>query len=798
MVVGEAPGEQEEREGFPFVGYSGKELDRILLEAGIQRSECFLTNVVRVRPPKNDISLFFADKKKDRTLAHVQFQNRFCLPVVMEGVELLKREIEMCRPNVIIALGNTALWALTGCHGITSWRGSMLKTCLDLPLDYQPKVLATYHPSLILRQWSWRPIMVQDLKRAKKASSTRELVEPAYDFLIEPAFGDVMSVLTGLINEANDRAPRNQTLRLTADIETKAGHIDCIGLAWNKLSAICIPFMRNINDQSHAQEGYWTNPEEEAQIIFRLYQLLTHPAVEVVGQNFHYDAQYIWRWWCFLPNFKRDTMLAQHSMWSNAMPKSLDFLASMYCESYVYWKDERKEVDPKISDRKRWNYNCKDCVYTYEVDEAEQGSLESWSKTWPQLRAIHDFQQKLYHPVLRTMNKGIRPNVAKRGAFAMTLMDEIEKRRAWLFNVVGRELNPKSPLQMQEFFYSELAQKPIRNREGGLTCNEEALIKIAGREPLLKPLIRKILELRSLGVFLSTFVNAPLDLDGRIRCSFNIGGTETYRFSSSGNAFGSGMNLQNIPPGGEMEALGDELPLELPNVRELFIPDPGFTWFDIDLSSADLKIVTWESDCREMKAMLAEGKSPYVEVAKEYYHDPSINKNHKSYTPFKSLCHGTHYLGTAPGLAGKLGLSVHEVERIQKWYFGKFPEIKRWQEDFKDQVAKRRYVENVFGYRYYFFDRIEGNTFNEAIAWLPQSTVACIINRGYVNIYDNLPEVDVLLQVHDSLAGQFPSYLGDQALRRIEEECTIMLPYADPMAIGVGVKKSTTSWGECG
>jgi DNA polymerase I-like protein with 3'-5' exonuclease and polymerase domains len=103
---------------------------------------------------------------------------------------------------------------------------------------------------------------------------------------------------------------------------------------------------------------------------------------------------------------------------------------------------------------------------------------------------------------------------------------------------------------MTNLFYTELAQKPVKNRAtGSLTCNSEALQKIADREPLLAPIIRVIEELRSLGVFLSTFVNAPLDFDRRMRCSFNIAGTKTYRFSSSENAFGSGMNLQNVPKG---------------------------------------------------------------------------------------------------------------------------------------------------------------------------------------------------------------------------------------------------------
>ena len=107
-------------------------------------------------------------------------------------------------------------------------------------------------------------------------------------------------------------------------------------------------------------------------------------------------------------------------------------------------------------------------------------------------------------------------------------------------------------------------KKEIFNRKTGtITLNDEALQKMAQREPMLRPLVRRITEHRSLGVFLSTFVGARLDKDQRLRCSYNIAGTETFRLSSSANAFDSGLNLQNIPKGG-----GAEEELQLPNVQE--------------------------------------------------------------------------------------------------------------------------------------------------------------------------------------------------------------------------------------
>lgn len=128
MLVGEYPGEREIQENRPFVGPSGWELDKMLGSAGINRLNCFVTNVVRERPRGNDISIWIPDTKKGVTKEHsILLRDRFVAPIVFEGFKLLVDEIERCKPEVIIALGNIALWALTGRWGIKSWRGSMLE-----------------------------------------------------------------------------------------------------------------------------------------------------------------------------------------------------------------------------------------------------------------------------------------------------------------------------------------------------------------------------------------------------------------------------------------------------------------------------------------------------------------------------------------------------------------------------------------------------------------------------------------------------------------------------------------------
>ncbi|MGD9674508.1 MAG: DNA polymerase [Candidatus Nitrosocosmicus sp.] len=787
MIVGEAPGEKEVEKKTPFVGASGWELDKMLSEVGLFRSASFATNVCRVRPAYNDIERFLSDRKTQPDPTWVKRGDLWISPEIVEGISLLEQEIELCRPNVILALGNVALWALTGRWGVGKWRGSVLEVEVA---GHRCKVIPTYHPAAVLRQWSMRNTVLHDLRRVKaEVVAPTKIHKVDLRILTRPTFEQVMGFFDNMASLIESNG--DTITRIAPDIETRAGHIACIGFAWSRQDAISIPLMC-----VERAEGFWT-PDEENQIIWRIRWLITHPKVLCIGQNWLYDAQYIWRHWLILARNVYDTMIGHHTFWSISQ-KSLDYQASLYCEDYVYWKDDGKEWDPSVPEDQLWYYNGEDCCRTYECEEGQQNVLKQLTPTWPKLPAIHAFQQQMFHPVLRTMNKGIRPNLALKAKFAERLMGASAIRQAKINGIVGREINISSNKQMCEFFYEELNQKKNWKRPARpgapmtLTCDDEALEKLHDGEPLLRPLIKIIRELRSIGVFLNTFVLMRLDTDGRIRCSFNIAGTITYRFSSSKNAFGSGTNLQNVPSGDDDEAL------DLPNVRELFCPDPGKIAFDIDLDSADLQIVTWESNCQWMKQTLAAGKKPYVEIGKEYLRDPTFSKHHKQYKTFKALCHGSNYRGTPPGLASRIGLLVHEVERIQKWYFGLCPEIKAWQEEIEKQVSGRGWVENVFGYRCYFWDRITEKTYNEAVAWKPQSTVGGIINRAYLNIHNNLPWADILLQVHDSLFGQYDAWRGEEGKRAILEQARIPLHYeSGDLTIGVGLKMSEISWGDC-
>ena len=809
MICGEAPGAEEERLGTPFVGASGHELDRLLHEAGIMRHECYVTNVSKFRPLDNYIGHFFAKAKKDIGPQHTQMRGKWVTKEISEGYAELLQEIEMVKPNLIIPVGNVALWALTGEWGVAKWRGSQLKLG-DI------RVLPTIHPAAILREWSYRPAVLSDLKRASRFLSGRGDYNnmPNWQFQLGTSFEAIRKTVQVLLGRAEVNI-----LWLDLDIETVSGHIDCIGVGWSRTEAICIPLMKRGN-----WDGFWSL-EEETQIVWWLKELLTHKNVRVRWQNGLYDAQYIHRHWGFIPRHGQDTMITQHSCFA-ALPKGLGYLGSLYADYYVYWKDEGKVVDVKIPEEQRWTYNCKDLVYTREVGEV----LEETKKKLG-LAAVDEIQQSLFHPVLNAMIRGVRVRPEIKSQMAMDIQEELSAREAFLYQVLGHEINHNSPKQMQALFYEDLQQPIIKNRVmiAGKTvmrpsCDDEALNRIAQREPLLKPITNAIADIRTLEKFMRDFVLMKLDTDGRMRCSFNIAGDAggksapySYRLSSSKNAFGSGGNLQTIPSeksksSGKAAARGS-MDFTLPNIRSMFGPDPGFTFFDMDLDRADLQVVAWEADDPLLKQALKLGVDIHllnvyaidnqepppldelVEGHPKYLDHRGPRKYKREFS--KVFAHATDYLGKPRTVAAHTGRTVHEIERAQANYFGRYPGIKKWQERVIAQVRAHRFVENRLGYRWYIFDRIDDSLMPEAVAWIPQSTVGNVINRIWLRFWTELPEVQVLLQVHDSLAGQFPTHRKEILRNKMIECSKIIVPYDDPLIIPAGIKTSEISWGDC-
>lgn len=761
VIVGEAPGEDEVRLGRPFVGSSGMELDKMLHEAGILRAECFVTNVCKHRPPGNKIEAWIYKGKKTPPEGFVREGSFYVDRRVSDGLQQLRKEVyELAKPRVVIALGNVSLWALTGLWGISSWRGSQLQASGNP----QIVVVPTYHPAYILRSWVDRAAAVRDLKRAK--DSLAGVQKPNWKFIVDPTFEQAASTLEGILRQL-ERGP----MKLVHDIETRNGHIACSGIAWSETEALCVPFM-----EVGRPYGRWSE-DEEAELVWLHYKVLTHKNARVVGQNYLYDAQYTLRHWCFVANFWRDTSTSHHVAFCE-LPKRLDFQASLYCKYYRFWKEDSKNWDPSVGEKQLWTYNCEDCVRTWEVDEVTAKTVNDLG-----LEKVNEFQQKLFHCTLRSVSRGLRIDHQAKEAMRLELEREKQRREEWLNEIFTHEVNAKSPTQLMRLFYEDLNLPVVLHRKTRTpTVNEEALDKLAKKEPIVFPVVKCIKEIRSIGVFVSNFLDAKLDVDGRLRCSFNPNGTVTFRYSSSQSAFWNGTNMQNIPKGTKATDPDD---LELPNIRKIFVPDEGFTYFDMDLDRADLQIVVWEADDAEMKQMLREGVDLHTENAKLLGCTRQLAK---------VWVHGTNYGGGPRTMAVECGLTVHQAERMQKRWFSAHPGIAEWHRRTEKQAASHGYISNIFGYRRYLFDRFR---LPDALAWQPQSSVGRIINTIWDRLLEETPWIHVLLQVHDSLVGQFPTHRREEALEALRRLSIVTVPYPDPLVIPVGIKISEKSWGDC-
>lgn len=152
-LIGEAPGADEARLGVPFVGRAGQLLDEALRAAGIDRRACLVGNTFRYRPPDNKVAHFFASRARAKKEGFAideawgPFSTQYVKAAYAGEVEHLRATLAAYAPRVVVALGGTPLWALTGLTGITKERGR----ALDNRLLPGTPVVATWHPSFVLR-----------------------------------------------------------------------------------------------------------------------------------------------------------------------------------------------------------------------------------------------------------------------------------------------------------------------------------------------------------------------------------------------------------------------------------------------------------------------------------------------------------------------------------------------------------------------------------------------------------------------------------------------------------------------
>lgn len=349
VLIGEAFGKTEAEFGRPFVGSAGQELFRILRDAGFSlphlpynyisaismwsRWTSFphpILNVFNEHPPQNDVETFYARLRDnvaiDRALPRRKFRssNLYVREESAHHVYKLHDDLVRLRPNLIVALGATACWALGLGAGIGKLRGFVHETPYG-------KVLPIYHPAAVLCNWSLRPLCVLDLAKARREMEFTGIRVTEREIWTEPSVDDLWHWWEqhGKLSEL-----------LAIDIETiRRQQISEVGFASDPYHALHIPFILGTGPW----ENYWKTTQEEVQAWKFVHHVCTSSNPKIL-QNLKYDTYWLAKE-LHIPtlNVQHDTMQAMHA-WQPELGKSLYDIGSIFLDERS-WKHIRKNVE---------------------------------------------------------------------------------------------------------------------------------------------------------------------------------------------------------------------------------------------------------------------------------------------------------------------------------------------------------------------------------------------------------------------------------------------------------------------
>ena len=760
-VVGEAPGAKEDQTGRPFAGATGSlAFDELGPRAGLSRDACSITNVVHVRPPSNDFSKFLRPKPS---------------PIYILGLLQLKADLEMLRPNVVLAFGGQALRALTKKGSIDKWHGSILPCTLVDGL----KVVSTWHPAFTFKDaYDYRYVIERDIARAVEESAYPELRLPQRQAVIDPQPDERDAVLTRMCiadwlacdietymvcGRCNTpRPPKTKTCVACKD--TTVWHTPrCICFADSPSTVIVLPF----------------GPANDAAIA-----MVLQSNVKKVFQNgWAFDVPVLRRAGFEVKNYAWDTMVGFHALYAEcassdeetaaitgkkrprqpALRKGLAFQTAWFTRE-PYYKDDGKSWADTGDITQLYIYNAKDGCVTEEIRREQVRDLTQFGTTHVVQHAM-----ELAPSCIAMSNRGFKVNLDERARLLAHYEGEIGRLQDVLDQIAGKHINVKSPdVKWLLFEHLHMPIKKRSDKTGDPAADKYVIADLAQRNP--HPALMAVVEIRERRDLIERYLNVPIGQDGRWRCSWDITGTRTWRLASRAYIDGSGGNLQNQPQ-----------PL-----RSMFVANPGMALISIDLSQAEARVVAWEAECHDLIMLFLDAtRDVHTENASRFYGIPVSDVTFAQRYAAKRTVHASNY-GMGPDRfvevvnadARETGIRITRAiaQASQDAYFMTYPEIKTvyWQEC-RDAIRRNRVIENCFGFKRMFLGQWSEKFLHEVYAQKPQSTVGILTCRAQTRIYNALDipgHAQLLLNGHDSVVAQAPLEHVERVASKMQELMT--------------------------
>lgn len=778
MILGECPTPEDTTVGKLF-SKSGT-LNSLLQDAGINRQECWMTTVSKywIPPSPGKKKIPFAVRAKNHGVD------------ISAQLTDLQEEVNAIKPNTILAVGRSALWALSGKVDIESYRGSLMHGMgVKFVPTFNPDHLNWHATDVEFKGYWNRQIILFDLKRAKKQSTFPELILPTRN----------LSVVRNSYQLYEFIQLYKDKIRLSVDIEANGTCIPvCMGLAFNKHHGITVPLWNT--------DGISTIPTSDLiQIWIMLSDLLQR--CDIIGQNFNYDRDKIRRLGFTIRKLVSDTMLKAHAI-NPELPKGLAFNTSLFTEEPFY-KNEGM-YQGTIQDLL---LGCaRDACVTYEVDEAMDIDLDEIQ----QRPFFENFLMRLPDLYWGIENQGFRVNSEERDHLIRKYVKWDEQIRYELFQITGTEINVNSHVQVGTLLWENFK---LPRRQG--TGEEEITALLNNKTSIKKPEHRRacelILEGRRVRKSISTYLMAMPDFDGRMRTTYfpclDTGRTSTSQQSPPirptvevvdengkkknkelGTAFqtmtkhgdiGQDIRGMYVPDTAHFEVVTHDdgtHSLELIEEEEVFV--------QADSSQAEARVVWLLADDEEALRLVDEidyhawTASWFFGGTENDYSKKVLGYEHPIRFAGKTLRHAGH-LGAGKRRAAievntqarkykiytdkekRILLQITEdvSERALTIFHAKQPRIQRvFQASVVECLKKDRVliapvpygVDAPFGGKRMFFERWGDELNRQAFSYLPQRAVSDNTKAAGLRILERIPRIKIVMESHDALLFSIP------------------------------------------
>lgn len=714
FFIGDFPVKADLESGYALTGHVGNTLRDFCREQDLQLDDFWRTCLVKEEEPKED------DKENTRKRTLIE-----------QYKSILISEINDLAPFLLIPLGEWSFNFLTGLNSIRKFRGSVLPIAGSFNISKQnTKVLPILGPHPYLNQeYRLRPISRIDFGKIAKNLNDKPPADRRYNLWVARSSSALRTFLERSYQPCIARGGF-----LTFDIETYLQIPICISLCFDGMESVCIPLVDASIDR-----------DNRALMMDMIARLLDSP-IPKVNQNIKYDWKILERWGFRVRNIVGDTMLATSTLYCE-FPKNLGFLTSIYTD-IPYFKDEGKEFDPDKSKRDRYYlYNAKDSLSTSQI----------YTQQIPEMlgQGVNGVYSNLIRvmPIYRRMeDRGLRisEEIKARLLIKYESLFRIQVTKCYRLLNQGY-FNPLSPKQVKWAIFDELGYAKVKgmktNKDGTPSTDEESLELLsvygeAKRAPSTGPyVLSSIIGARKIHKVIE-ILELPVYPDGRFRGEYNLAGTETGRTTSSETTdqliileeetgkvkvINLGHSLQTIGKHGFMidgTTYGKDL-------RSMFIPTPGYTFVECDLSGAEARVDRVLSGIFDMAVF----NNPGIhKLTGSWIYDCKPEDIKKSI-----LVDGVdrYHMSKTVRHAGERNMGPERLVMITQrplvecnsilLKFHKFqPEIR---DVFHRSIraaldAPGHCLIAPNGRRRDFFDRIDKHTYNEAISQLPQVIVS--------------------------------------------------------------------------